>query len=102
MKYENLPNNKYSSLCEAMEVEGWISHSIACCLRKYGKGSTLPTLLKRSKTFAAYKAGKRPPAFDDSGALTRFLVFGDVNGIHAVPVRVNYAQSLVRGINGSN
>ena len=102
MKYEHLPNRKYGTLCAAMEAEGWVSHSIACCLGKYGRGERLPTCLKRSKTFAAYKAGKKPPVFDDSAAVDRFLVFRDVNGSHPGSVRVNYEQKLVRSVNGSN
>ena len=93
---------KYQDLCKAMEEKGWVSHSIACCLGPYGGGEKLPTLLRRSLTFAAYEAGKKPPLFDDLTARDMFLVFEDVNGAHPVPVRVNYSQSLVRCLNGSN
>jgi hypothetical protein len=101
MKFERLPNKRYATICGAMEEEGWISHAVACCVGDYGKERLL-TSLKRSRTFLAYKAGMKPPIFDDSTAQDLFLVYMDVNGAHPTKVRVNRGQSLVRSINGSN
>ncbi|PWU20516.1 MAG: hypothetical protein C5B50_03725 [Verrucomicrobia bacterium] len=96
MKYQHLPNRKYKPLCAAMEKEGWVSHSIACCQASYGGREKLPSGLRRSKTFAAYEAGKKPPKFSARKATFRYLVFKDRKGEHTVGVRVNASGTLVR------
>src|SRR4051812_48437811 len=92
MKYQKLPDKRYATLCRAMEEEGWISHSIACCLKK--PEEKLPVSLEGSRTFADYKAGNPPPRFPRSGSCDTLLVFKDANGKHSVPVRVHYSKGL--------